>query len=118
VVARRIADRASGGCPIDGGVRLILRFGTEEHRGNATMKCLSIVAALAAVLVSAPGAHSEPAKIRISWVAVPNNLPPLFMSKPEMMKHAGTNYTVDPIRFPGTPQSVAALASGDLDIAL
>ncbi len=82
------------------------------------MKCLSIVAALAAVLVSAPGAHSEPAKIRISWVAVPNNLPPLFMSKPEMMKHAGTNYTVDPIRFPGTPQSVAALASGDLDIAL
>jgi NitT/TauT family transport system substrate-binding protein len=40
------------------------------------------------------------------------------MSKPEMMKHAGTSYTVDPIRFPGTPQSVAALASGDLDIAL
>jgi NitT/TauT family transport system substrate-binding protein len=35
-----------------------------------------------------------------------------------MMKHAGTSYTVDPIRFPGTPQSVAALASGDLDIAL
>jgi NitT/TauT family transport system substrate-binding protein len=82
------------------------------------MKCLSIVAALAAVLLSASGAHSEPAKIRISWVAVPNNLPPLFMSKPEMMKHAGTSYTVDPIRFPGTPQSVAALASGDLDIAL
>ena len=82
------------------------------------MKCLSIVAALAAVLLSASGAHSEPAKIRISWVAVPNNLPPLFMSKPEMMKHADTSYTVDPIRFPGTPQSVAALASGDLDIAL
>jgi sulfonate transport system substrate-binding protein len=82
------------------------------------MKCLPIVAALAAVLLSASGAHSEPAKIRISWVAVPNNLPPLFMSKPEMMKHAGTSYTVDPIRFPGTPQSVAALASGDLDIAL
>jgi sulfonate transport system substrate-binding protein len=82
------------------------------------MKCLPIVAALAAVLLSASGAHSEAAKIRISWVAVPNNLPPLFMSKPEMMKHAGTSYTVDPIRFPGTPQSVAALASGDLDIAL
>jgi sulfonate transport system substrate-binding protein len=40
------------------------------------------------------------------------------MAKPEMMQHAGKSYTVDPIRFPGTPQSVAALASGDLDIAL
>lgn len=82
------------------------------------MRGLPILCAVAVLLLVSSGAHCEPAKIRISWVAVPNNLPPLFMSKPEMMKHAGTSYTVDPIRFPGTPQSVAALASGDLDIAL
>ena len=82
------------------------------------MRGLPILCAVAVLLLVSSGARCEPAKIRISWVAVPNNLPPLFMSKPEMMKHAGTNYTVDPIRFPGTPQSVAALASGDLDIAL
>jgi sulfonate transport system substrate-binding protein len=82
------------------------------------MKRLSIACAFTTMLLLGSAAHAEPAKIRISWVAVPNNLPPLFMSKPEMMKHAGTSYTVDPIRFPGTPQSVAALASGDLDIAL
>ncbi len=82
------------------------------------MKWLGIACSLAATLLVNAAAHGEPVKIRISWVAVPNNLPPLFMSKPEMMKHAGTSYTVDPIRFPGTPQSVAALASGDLDIAL
>jgi NitT/TauT family transport system substrate-binding protein len=63
-------------------------------------------------------AHSEPLKIRISWVAVPNNLPPLLMEKPELMTRAGQSYVVDAVRFPGTPQSVAALASGELDIAL
>jgi sulfonate transport system substrate-binding protein len=82
------------------------------------MKCLLVAGAIAAALLAGSGANGEPANIRISWVAVPNNLPPLFMSKPEMMRHAGTSYALDPIRFPGTPQSVAALASGDLDIAL
>ncbi len=77
-----------------------------------------LIACALAMLLGSVGAHADPLNIRISWVAVPNNLPPLFMAKPEMMQHAGKSYTVDPIRFPGTPQSVAALASGDLDIAL
>jgi sulfonate transport system substrate-binding protein len=83
------------------------------------MNCMLRIAALVAACVTLFGAaQAEPLKIRISWVAVPNNLPPLFMEKPETMTHAGKSYTVEPIRFPGTPQSVAALASGDLDIAL
>jgi sulfonate transport system substrate-binding protein len=81
------------------------------------MKFRHIVCSLL-VLLFASAAQGEPLKIRISWVAVPNNLPPLFMAKPELMTHAGKSYVVDPIRFPGTPQSVAALASGDLDVAL
>ena len=76
-----------------------------------------LIACAVAMLLGTVGANADPLNIRISWVAVPNNLPPLFMAKPEMMQHAGKSYTVDPIRFPGTPQSVAALASGDLDIA-
>jgi NitT/TauT family transport system substrate-binding protein len=77
-----------------------------------------LAACALAMLLGSLGANADPLNIRISWVAVPNNLPPLFMAKPQMMQHAGKSYTVDPIRFPGTPQSVAALASGDLDIAL
>src|SRR3954470_16440664 len=76
------------------------------------------VAALAVTLLLSAGAQAQPTKIRISWVAIPNNLPPLFMEKPEVMSRVGQSYTIDAIRFPGTPQSVAALASGDLDIAL
>ncbi|MGZ5837295.1 MAG: ABC transporter substrate-binding protein [Xanthobacteraceae bacterium] len=77
------------------------------------------VAGIAAVLSHAASAQAaDPLKIRISWVAVPNNLPPLLMEKPELMMRAGQSYVVDAVRYPGTPQSVAALASGDLDIAL
>jgi sulfonate transport system substrate-binding protein len=77
-----------------------------------------LIACAVAMLLGSVGANADPLNIRISWVAVPNNLPPLFMAKPQVMQHARKSYTVDPIRFPGTPQSVAALASGDLDIAL
>src|SRR6478735_1443533 len=76
------------------------------------------VVVTAAALTFSVTARSEPVKIRISWVAIPNNLPPLLMEKPELMTRAGQSYVVDAIRFPGTPQSVAALASGELDIAL
>jgi NitT/TauT family transport system substrate-binding protein len=75
-------------------------------------------AVVAAALAFSVAARGEPQKIRISWVAIPNNLPPLLMEKPELMTRAGQSYVVDAVRFPGTPQSVAALASGELDIAL
>jgi sulfonate transport system substrate-binding protein len=77
------------------------------------------LAGLAAAFAMSSGAQAaDPLKIRISWVAIPNNLPPLLMEKPELMTRAGQSYVVDAVRYPGTPQSVAALASGDLDIAL
>lgn len=78
----------------------------------------AVAAGMMLALLGVLSAQAEPVKIRISWVAVPNNLPPLLMEKPELMTRAGQSYTVDAVRFPGTPQSVAALASGDLDIAL
>jgi NitT/TauT family transport system substrate-binding protein len=82
------------------------------------MHTIVAAATLAVALLLSAGAQAQPTKIRISWVAIPNNLPPLFMEKPEVMARVGQSYTIDAIRFPGTPQSVAALASGDLDIAL
>lgn len=63
-------------------------------------------------------AQAEPVKIRISWMAVPDNLPPLLMEKPELMTRAGQSYTVDAVQFTDMAQSVAALNAGDLDIAL
>jgi NitT/TauT family transport system substrate-binding protein len=77
-----------------------------------------LLALLVPMLLAASAARSEPINIHISWVAVPNNLPALFGEKPALMPHAGKSYTYEATRFPGTPHSVTALASGSLDIAL
>jgi sulfonate transport system substrate-binding protein len=76
-------------------------------------------AALLAVIfwVSSASAQ-EPLKIRVSWVAVPNNLPPFMFKKAEIPKHYGKSYTMEAIQYRGTPQSITALATKDLDIAL
>src|SRR5262245_2567028 len=60
----------------------------------------------------------EPLKIRVSWVAVPNNLPPYMFKKAGVPKHYGKSYTMEAIQYRGTPQSITALATKDLDIAL
>lgn len=60
----------------------------------------------------------DPVKIRVSWVAVPNNLPPFMFKKAGVPKHYGKSYTMEAVQYRGTPQSITALATGDLDIAL
>ena len=79
---------------------------------------LALAVLNAPVLLSAPALAADPTKIRISWIAVPNNLPPLFMEKPDLMTRSGQSYTVDAVRFPDMQQAIAALAAGNLDIAL
>ena len=79
---------------------------------------LALAALGAPALFSTSALAADPMKIRISWIAVPNNLPPLFMEKPDLMTRSGQSYTVDAVRFPDMQQSIAALLAGDLDIAL
>jgi sulfonate transport system substrate-binding protein len=78
-----------------------------------------LVALAAATLCGAVAAHAQdPVKVRVSWVAVPNNTPPFMFKKPGIAKHNGKSYTLEAIQYRGTPQSITALATGDLDIAL
>jgi sulfonate transport system substrate-binding protein len=65
----------------------------------------------------AEGAAAEPLKIRVAWITVPTSLAPILFAKPELARHLGTSYTVEPVRFAGSSQMTTALASGDLDIA-
>ena len=53
-----------------------------------------LAAAFAALVAFAGFAQAEPLKIRISWVAVPNNLPPLLMEKPDLMTRSGDRKSV------------------------
>jgi sulfonate transport system substrate-binding protein len=77
-----------------------------------------IAAAIAAALLTAASARAaEPLKIRVAWITVPTSLAPILSEKPELARHLGLSYTVDPLRFAGSSQMISGLASGDLDIA-
>jgi sulfonate transport system substrate-binding protein len=78
----------------------------------------SIIAGVAAAaLVCAGAAQAEPVKIRISWVAPVTNWPSILLEKKDLAEHLGKSYTLEPVRYPGTPPMVTALANGELEIA-
>jgi sulfonate transport system substrate-binding protein len=68
-------------------------------------------------LLFGAGAQAEPVKIRLAWVFTPASLGPLLFPKPELTPHRDKTYTYEPMHFASTAVEVAALASGDIDIA-
>ena len=76
-----------------------------------------IFAGLTAALLYVAAAHAEPVKIRISWVAPVTNWPSILLEKKDLAQHLGKSYTLEPVRYPGTPPMVTALANGELEIA-
>jgi len=76
-----------------------------------------IFAGLTAALLYAAAAQAEPVKIRISWVAPVTNWPSILLEKKDLAQHLGKSYTLEPVRYPGTPPMVTALANGELEIA-
>ena len=77
----------------------------------------SIILAAAALALLAQGAAAAPLKIRVAWITVPTSLAPILFAKPELARHLGSSYTIEPDRFSGSSQMTTALASGELDIA-
>ena len=77
-----------------------------------------LLATLAAMAVLAPTASAQqPVKIRVSWVAPVSNWASIMLEKKDLAKHLGKSYTMEPVRYAGTPPMVTALASGELEVA-
>jgi NitT/TauT family transport system substrate-binding protein len=74
-------------------------------------------ATLAALLISGGAAAAEPLKIRIGWSTMPGHMIPVLYSKPEILKHYGKSYTVEPILFRGSSPQITAMAAGEIDMA-
>ena len=69
-------------------------------------------------LSGATGASADnPVKIRLSWVAPVTNWASIMLEKKELARHLGTSYTLEPVRYPGTPPMVTALANNELEVA-
>ncbi|HTY66481.1 MAG TPA: ABC transporter substrate-binding protein [Alphaproteobacteria bacterium] len=74
-------------------------------------------AAISIAAFSTGAVAAEPVKIRIGWVVTPAELQPIMFAKDGIARHLGKSYSLEAIRFQGTPLMISAMASGDLDIA-
>ena len=80
------------------------------------MRGLKAVLAVVAATVTLGGANAEPVKIRLAWVAPLSNWASIWMEKKDLAKHLGKSYTLETIRFAGTPPMVTAMANNAVDI--
>ncbi len=69
-------------------------------------------------LLSATAARSaEPVKIRMSWVAPVANWASIILEKKELLTHLGKSYTLESVRYQGTPQMITAIANNELEVS-
>ncbi|HEX3970187.1 MAG TPA: ABC transporter substrate-binding protein [Stellaceae bacterium] len=81
------------------------------------MRVAGILVAASAFALLAGGANADPVKIRAGWSNTPTAMAPVIFAKPELARHLGKTYTMEPVHFAGSAPEITALASGDLDIA-
>src|SRR3954451_3132255 len=62
-------------------------------------------------------AQAEPVKIRTSWVAPVSNWASIVLEKKDLAKHMGKSYTLEAVRFAGTPPMITAIANGELEVS-
>jgi sulfonate transport system substrate-binding protein len=79
------------------------------------LRCVVLAILTTGVTLSASAA--DPIKLRVGWVNTPSQLPPIMLAKEGIARHAGRSYTLEPIRFTGTPAMLKSFAAGGLDIA-
>ncbi len=60
---------------------------------------------------------AEPVKIRMGWVAPVANWGSIVLEKKDLAQHMGKSYTLEAIRFQGTPQMITAIANNELEIS-
>jgi sulfonate transport system substrate-binding protein len=81
------------------------------------MRSLKFVLAAAGVLFASSAYSADPVKIRLSWVAPVSNWGSIWLEKKDLAKHLGKSYTVETMRFAGTPPMVTAIANNEIEIA-
>jgi NitT/TauT family transport system substrate-binding protein len=81
------------------------------------LKLALATVAAAALLGTSAAQSADPVKIRLSWVAPVTNWASIMLEKKDLAQHLGKSYTLEPVRFAGTPPMVTALANGELEVA-
>jgi sulfonate transport system substrate-binding protein len=87
-----------------------------KHFREDFMRLFKVMLATWAIMLTLGSAGAEPVKIRVAWVAPLSNWASIWMEKKDLAKHLGKSYTVETIRFAGTPPMVTAMANDAVDI--
>ncbi|HKS85267.1 MAG TPA: ABC transporter substrate-binding protein [Pseudolabrys sp.] len=69
------------------------------------------------VLGLGPARSAEPVKIRMSWVAPVANWASIVLEKKDLARHLGKSYTLEAIRYQGTPPMITAIANNELEVS-
>ena len=86
-------------------------------RKSVIMCRLVGILAMAVAVFAADVARAEPVKIRLGIVPAPASLVPVMFGTPNIAKHAGQSYVLEPVYFQGSPVQITALQAEQIDIA-
>ncbi len=76
-----------------------------------------IIAGLYVIVAVTQASAQTPVKIRVAWTAPVSNWASILLEKKDLAKHLGKSYTLEPVRYAGTPLMITALANGELEVA-
>lgn len=77
---------------------------------------IAVLGFVVAALAAPPAARAEPLKIRIGWSTMPGHMIPVLFQNPNILRHLGNSYVVEPILFRGSSPQLTALAAGEIDV--
>ena len=75
------------------------------------------LATLCALGIAGAAQAADPVKIRMSWVAPVANWASIVLEKKELAKHMGKSYTLEAVRYAGTPMMITAIANNELEVS-
>jgi|SRR6185437_11372743 len=71
--------------------------------------------ALAGIILSNPSRADEPVTIRVGWSSANASIVPVGLAKKDLMRHYGKSYTVEGVRFAGSPAVITGLSTNSVD---
>jgi len=77
---------------------------------------LQVMLAACGIGLALPAA-AEPLAIRVGWVVYTSSSVPISLEKKDLLKHYGRSYTIEPQNLRSTAATIAALASGELNVS-
>ena len=80
--------------------------------------CKIALAGVCALGLIGAAQADEPVKIRMSWVAPVANWASIVLEKKDLAKHMGKTYTVEAVRYQGTPPMITAIANNELEVSI